>query len=64
MTQFLYNVRVDSHILSKWQDNNRRALAGGIVYGDVNYVIKGEERSFHNIISPIFDGETILGILG
>jgi hypothetical protein len=50
--------------LSKWQDNNRRALAGGIVYGDVNYVIKGEERSFHNIISPIFDGETILGILG
>jgi light-regulated signal transduction histidine kinase (bacteriophytochrome) len=58
------DLSIDSHILSKWQGNNRRALAGGTVYGDVNYVIQGEERTFHNIISPILDGETILGILG
>ncbi len=58
------DVSIDADILSIWLENNRRALAGGTVYGDVNYSIGGEERSFHNIISPIYDGETILGILG
>ena len=51
-------------VVAKWESNNARALAGEIVHGDVEYVIHGELRSFHNILAPIRDGDRILGTLG
>lgn len=57
--------RFDSHTLQHWQANNQRVLAGEQIVGDCTLVTKsGERRDFHNIVVPIREGETILGILG
>lgn len=55
---------VDRAILAIWLDNNRRALAGDIVEGDVEFSTHGERRFFHNRLAPIREGDRICGILG
>jgi PAS domain S-box-containing protein len=55
---------VDAETLGLWEENNRRAFAGEIVEGDVVLEPHGKRGHYHNIISPIRDGETICGILG
>ncbi len=57
-------INMDADVLSLLQENNRKAFAGETVYGDVMFIVGGEERFFHNIISPIYDDKTIQGILG
>ena len=48
-----------------WLDNNRRALSGETVTGEVVYDrLDGGKNFFHNIIAPICDGKKILGIVG
>ena len=47
-----------------WLANNRRAFAGERVEGEVEAHIGGETRTYYNIISPIWDGGTVCGILG
>jgi len=48
-----------------WLDNNRRALSGETVAGEVVYDrLDGGKNFFHNIIAPICDGKKILGIVG
>ena len=48
-----------------WRDNNRRALAGETVAGQVEYDrLDGEKTHYYNIIAPIRDEEKILGIAG
>ncbi len=54
----------DQHTLALWQSNNRRALAGEIVEGEVVLQPQGREGYYRNIISPIRDGDEIQGILG
>jgi PAS domain S-box-containing protein len=54
----------DKRTISVWQNNNRRALNGDVVRGEVEYIIAGEKRHYYNIISPIRDENDILGILG
>ena len=54
----------DAQTLGLWEENNRRAFAGEIVEGDVVLEPHGKRGHYHNIISPIRDGETICGILG
>jgi PAS domain S-box-containing protein len=54
----------DEATLSLWLDNNRRAFAGEKVEGEVAFPVRGESRSFYNVIAPIQDGDRIGGILG
>ena len=54
----------NEHDLAIWLDNNRRALAGEKVEGEVTLSLGGEERFYHNIIAPIRDREELYGILG
>ncbi len=55
---------VDPETLALWQDNNRRALAGEVVRGQVELAPHGVKRHYYNIVSPIRDGDQIQGILG
>jgi len=54
----------DKKTLALWQSNNQRAFRGEVVEEDVSFTVKGEERHFHNIISPVREGKEISGILG
>lgn len=55
---------VDEETLATWLDNNRRAFSGETVVGEVTFKIKGEDRHFYNIISPVREAGMIRGILG
>ena len=56
---------VDKKTKDLWMDNNRRALLGETVTGEVAYErLDGGKNFYYNIISPIHDGETIRGVLG
>jgi PAS domain S-box-containing protein len=54
----------DEATLALWKDNNRRALAGEVVKGEVQMAPHGKKGYYYNIISPIRDGDEIHGILG
>jgi PAS domain S-box-containing protein len=58
------DIKLDEPLINTWLDNNRRALSGKIVRGEIEYTQDGEKRNFYNIISPIYDGQRIIGILG
>jgi PAS domain S-box-containing protein len=47
-----------------WQENNRRALAGAVVYGEAEYLQEGEACSYYNIIAPLRVGNEIRGTVG
>ncbi len=51
-------------VLALWKTNNRKAFAGETVAEEVSYELKGEQKHFYNVISPIRDAEQILGIMG
>jgi len=55
---------VDEETLALWRKNNRRAFAGETVSEDVSFPIDGTLFHFHNILSPIRDGDEIRGIVG
>jgi len=55
---------MDSDTLALWQDNNRRAMSGETVRADVAFPVAGEQRHFHNIISPILADGEVEGIVG
>jgi PAS domain S-box-containing protein len=55
---------VDEETLALWRDNNRRAFAGEVVADEVSFDVRGEERHFYNIVSPVSDGSRIRGVLG
>ena len=55
---------VPEDVASLWRANNRRAFAGEVVKGEVQYPCDGEQRVYHTVAAPIrVDGE-IRGILG
>lgn len=58
------DVCADEATLALWKENNRRALAGEVVAGEVQLAPHGEPGYYYNIISPIRDGGNIRGILG
>lgn len=51
-------------VLSRWEENNRKAFAGETVRGEVSYSHKGETRYFEEIITPVLDAGRVRGILG
>ncbi len=55
---------MDHQIQAHWQDNHRRAFAGEVVRGEVEYVHGDERHVYHEIIAPIWDGGQVRGILG
>jgi len=55
---------LDGNALTIWRDNNRRALAGEVVRGDVRYLHAGQERFFHNVIAPFRVHGEIQGTIG
>ena len=58
------DLKVDDTTLSSWLENNRRAFAGETVRGEIELSLGGKKQYFHNIVSPIYDSEQIIGILG
>jgi PAS domain S-box-containing protein len=65
MGKYPEDVPVDKHTKDLWLDNNRRALSGETVAGEVTFDrLNGEKSYYYNIITPIRDGEEIFGILG
>ena len=55
---------LDDGVINTWRVNNRRAFSGEIVRDEVEYSHGGENRCYYNIISPIHDGQRIIGVLG
>ncbi|HJV34811.1 PAS domain S-box protein [Geomonas sp.] len=54
-----------SRYAARWQENNRRALAGETVDQETVYSWEGEERVIHEILGPIRDSQQrILGTFG
>jgi PAS domain S-box-containing protein len=58
------DLQVDEGTKTVWEENNRRAFAGEVVQGEVSFEMGGEKRVFHNIISPVYDGDEVRGVLG
>ena len=59
------NVAVDKNTKDLWLKNNRLALSGETVKGEVTYAgLNKDKIHYYNIISPIRDKEKIYGILG
>ncbi len=54
----------DESTLALWEESNRRAFAGEVVKGEVEFKAPKEHKFFYNIISPIRDAGKIRGILG
>ncbi len=55
---------MDEQTLALWQGNNRRAFSGEVVTAEVSFPACGNEQSFYNVISPIREDDSIIGILG
>ena len=50
--------------LAIWLDNNRRALAGEVVEGEVEYLVHGEKHTFFNSVAPFRVGDRVVGTTG
>jgi PAS domain S-box-containing protein len=57
-------VTPDEEIKKHWRDSNRRALKGEVSKKEITYHIDGKEKIFRNIVAPILDNDTVIGILG
>lgn len=55
---------VSSHNLDIWLSNNRRAIAGEIVVGEVEYDVDGKSSWMQNTVAPYRVGGEIEGIIG
>ncbi len=51
-------------LLAKFQDNNRRAMAGEVVKHEMSLETKEGNRQYMSIVAPIRVGDQIIGILG
>jgi PAS domain S-box-containing protein len=58
------DVKIEQEVIDVWLDNNRRAFSGETVRDEVEYVRDGQKGFYYNIISPIKDGQRVIGILG
>jgi len=59
------DIPINENTKNLWLENNRRALSGETVTGEVVYDrLNGEKSHYYNIITSIRDNEKIFGILG
>ena len=60
----------DNHIFEDnkdreiWKNNNQRVLNGETIIEDVYYKIKGEEKVFEQLVFPVKDTSSVIGIAG
>lgn len=47
-----------------WTESNEAALAGSVYQSEQSYVIDGTTRWYRDIVAPVRDGDTIIGIVG
>jgi len=47
-----------------WVENNRRAFAGEVVEGEVEYSLGDRSYQSYNIIAPVRDGDRVRGVVG
>ncbi|HKJ70012.1 MAG TPA: PAS domain S-box protein [bacterium] len=57
-------VAPDKQTRKLWLQNNKRALSGDTVRGEVELSPRGEPGYYYNILSPIYSENEILGIVG
>jgi PAS domain S-box-containing protein len=57
-------VGISKETLAIWMENNRRALSGQLVRGEVTYRDGETVRHVENILAPIRDGDEVRGLLG
>jgi len=57
-------VCADEGTLTQWKNNDRRALAGELVSGEIEMAPRGKTGYYYSVVSPIRDGQEIRGILG
>jgi DNA-binding CsgD family transcriptional regulator len=55
---------MDEDIRQIWLENNRRALAGETVNGEVDYIIGGKPGYFYNVVAPIKFRGKVRGLMG
>jgi PAS domain S-box-containing protein len=54
----------DERIWTLWQRTNQQAFDGQVVECQVEYILAGEKKFYHSIVSPVYDGDQIRAILG
>ena len=57
-------VGADPLTTKKWLETTKRALAGEVVKGEIEYLMDGRRKIYRNIIAPIKDDDQVLGIVG
>jgi PAS domain S-box-containing protein len=60
----LEEMELPQDTLPEWQVLNKRMLAGEVVYGENEVLLRGEQRHFFYVGAPIIEGDKITGILG
>ncbi|MBL8485770.1 MAG: PAS domain-containing protein [Rhodocyclaceae bacterium] len=50
--------------LALWRANNARVYGGEVINAEVEYLVRGEPRTFNNIVAPIRVGDRVIGIVG
>lgn len=51
-------------VAALWRENNMRAFAGEVVKGEVEYFAENGARTCINILAPMLDENSVLGIIG
>ncbi|MBW2263404.1 MAG: PAS domain S-box protein [Deltaproteobacteria bacterium] len=54
----------NDEVRALWMENNRRAFAGEVVEGEVEYLLGDRTFQSYNIIAPVFDGGRVRGVVG
>ncbi|MFH2055937.1 MAG: PAS domain S-box protein [bacterium] len=58
------DIDVDEATLRLWQENNRRAMSGETVSGEVSWKHGDQEVVFHNVVAPVRLDGNVIGVLG
>lgn len=47
-----------------WENNNKKAMSGEVVKSEIEYKAENSVRSCINILAPMFDEESVYGVIG
>jgi PAS domain S-box-containing protein len=55
---------IPAEVKAQWMEQDKRALKGEVVYGEYAREVKGDTRSYQNIVAPVVVDGAIVGIVG
>ena len=55
---------VPPEVIENWQRNNEQVMAGNVLRQELRYPIAGQMRTFYSVVAPVWEGQTIRGIVG